>query len=115
MAIHDPSVLGTSEEGVIEGAARPAPSVRGQREIEAALSNRFTIVEQLGTSDNVEQYLARPVGQSDLIQLRVLSESLASDVKDVELFYHEARAAAQLSHENVPRTGNPEQISGLYF
>lgn len=98
-------------------------------ELTQVLSERFEILETIAQSEIHSIYLARDLRHSDfdshsdfdaedgsgLVRLKVLSESSAGDERQVKLFHLEARAAAKLSHENIIKTGEAEQINGIHF
>src|ERR1044072_9529860 len=90
------------------------------RAITLALSSRFTILELLAASEGAATFLAQdnragPAALDHLVKLKVVSEQALQDRKKLELFYIEARAAAKLSHKNIIKAGEPEQIDGFHF
>jgi serine/threonine protein kinase len=98
-----------------------------QQAIAALLSPRFTILELLEASGSDAVFLARDeregesregaesAGGDSLVKLKIIREQSPLDRARIELFYLEARAAAKLSHKNIVRTWEPEQIENLHF
>ncbi len=97
------------------------PTRPSRQEIAALLSPRFVILELLEESGDVAVFLARDerenesTGRDCLVKLKVICEQTPLDRKRIELFYLETRAAAKLSHKNIIRTWEPEQIENLHF
>ncbi|HET9532660.1 MAG TPA: serine/threonine-protein kinase, partial [Blastocatellia bacterium] len=93
----------------------------GGKRVRAALESRFEIVRTVSESDIHCYYLARSLAgaevpvSSDLVRVKVLSRSAASDRRQVELFTVEARAAASLSHKNILKTTEAEELNGVWF
>jgi TonB family protein len=86
--------------------------------VRAALGKRFDIVSRIAEHDAHFVYSARDLSAPDatgLIRLKVLRTTLASDNRQVELFRLEASAAAKLSHKNIPKSGEAEELSGLHY
>src|SRR5215212_140760 len=89
----------------------------------AALSGAFEILEAVAESESHVLYLARDLAhpeaaaqdRSSLVRLKVLSESAARDDRQVNLFQLEARAAARLSHENIIKAREAEELDGVHF
>jgi TonB family protein len=95
----------------------------GSSEIVAALSERYEILKTIAESENHVFYLARDLtisepaaeDRSSLVRLKVLRASAAGDDRQVNLFHLEARAAAKLSHENIIKADEAEEINGIHF
>ncbi|HEX5734505.1 MAG TPA: TonB family protein [Blastocatellia bacterium] len=86
--------------------------------IRAALGKRFDIIDRLTENDTHFVYSARDLGDTDstgCILLKVLRMTLAGDNRQVELFRLEAGAAARLSHKNIPKSTEAEEINGVHF
>lgn len=86
--------------------------------VRAALGKRFDIGSRIAEHDAHFVYSARDLSGPDatgLIRLKVLRTTLASDNRQVELFRLEASAAAKLSHKNIPKSGEAEELSGVHF
>ena len=89
--------------------------------VNAVLRERFQIARELAKTDTHSIYLARdlsrPAGAEDagLIRLKVLSRLLADDNRQVELFGLEAGAAASLSHRNIIKSTQAEEVNGVHF
>ncbi|HWP43905.1 MAG TPA: TonB family protein [Blastocatellia bacterium] len=49
------------------------------------------------------------------VRLKVLSGALAADSRQVSLFQLEAAAAARLSHPNILKTSEAQELNGLHF
>ena len=113
-----------SHPNSLSGAA-PSPQLatpESDEDVSAALRKRFDIVSRLAESDTHFVYSARdlsrpPVGTdaTGLIRLKVLRTSLAGDNRQVELFRLEASAAARLSHGNILKTTEAEELNGIHF
>jgi TonB family protein len=105
--------------------AAPSPQLatpESDADVSAALRKRFDIVSRLAESDTHFVYSARDLsrpavgpGATGLIRLKVLSTSLAGDSRQVELFRLEASAAARLSHANILKTTEAEELNGIHF
>ena len=104
----------------------PALAQQWQRDdtasIHANLTERFEILKLLGTAGNSFCFAARdlatrktPSDQGRLVRLKVLSDDAAVDQVQKELFYLEAAAAASLSHQNIVRTTEAEELGGVHF
>lgn len=108
----------------LSGAA-PSPQLatpESDADVSAALRKRFDIVSRLTESDTHFVYsahdLSRPAvgpGATGLIRLKVLRAALAGDSRQVELFRLEASAAAKLSHANILKTTEAEELNGIHF
>ena len=87
------------------------------------LSERFEILETVIETETHVLYLARDLSRSgpdaqdgsDLVCLKTLSGDAAGDDRQINLFHLEARAAARLSHENIIKTTEAEEVSGIHF
>lgn len=104
----------------------PALAAQLQRDdtasIHANLTERFEILKLLGTTGSSFCFVARDLATrktlSDagrLVRLKVLSDDAAVDEVQKELFYLEAAAAAKLSHQNIARTTEAEELGGIHF
>jgi serine/threonine protein kinase len=104
----------------------PALATQLQRDdtasIHANLTERFEILKFLGTTGSSFCFVARDLATrktlSDagrLVRLKVLSDDAAVDEVQKELFYLEAAAAAKLSHQNIARTTEAEELGGIHF
>jgi serine/threonine protein kinase len=90
--------------------------------IDANLTERFEILKFLGTTGNSFCFVARDLATRNnlsdsgrLVRLKVLSDDAAVDEVQKQLFYLEAAAAAKLSHENIARTTEAEELGGIHF
>ncbi len=69
----------------------------------------------LGTSGNSFCFAALDLATEKPVKLKVLSDDAAVDEVQKELFYLEAAAAAKLSHQNITRTTEAEELGGIHF
>lgn len=86
--------------------------------VRAALGKRFDIRSKIAEHDTHFVYSARDLGDPDAtgpILLKVLSTTLSGDSRQVELFRLEAGAAAKLSHKNIPKSTEAEELNGVHF
>jgi TonB family protein len=104
----------------LSGAA-PSPRLvtpESDADVSTALRERFDIASRLDESDTHIVYSASDLslpGDAGLVRLKVLRASLAGDNRQVELFRHEAGAAARLSHANILKTTEAEELNGIHF
>lgn len=112
----------SDSEGLATAAAfRMKPENRRDlKSIVTALSSRFVISNLLDESDDRLIFLAKDLlapasGPDNLVKLKVIADHPSFDQKKLELFYLETRAAAKLSHKNIIKISEPEQIANLHF
>ena len=86
-----------------------------QPTVQASLTERFDILKFLGTSANSFCFAALDLATGRPVRLKVLSDDAAADGAQKELFYLEAAAAAKLSHQNITRTTEAEELGGIHF
>ncbi|GAB4274157.1 MAG: hypothetical protein Kow0080_22220 [Candidatus Promineifilaceae bacterium] len=65
------------------------------------LNNRYELLEKLGSGGMATVYKARDRALGRLVAVKMLHESLTSDVAFLERFQREAHAAANLAHPNI--------------
>ena len=107
-------------KGSATAFAKETSNLWDLQSISSVLHPRFTLLELLDESDDSAIFLARDErakseGLDLLVKLKVLSEQARLDRKKLELFYLEARAAAKLSHKNIIKTWEAEQVGNLHF
>ncbi|HSE97252.1 MAG TPA: serine/threonine-protein kinase [Blastocatellia bacterium] len=96
----------------------PAPLKRATdiRQVAAAVSSRFDVLELTGAYETCAFYLARDRKNPDLpVLLKVLSTEAASEPGYLELFYLEAEAAARLRHGHIIRSSKATSADGFHF
>lgn len=65
--------------------------------------NGYDIIAEIGHGSNGDVYYAIQTSLRRPVALKIMADHLASDSSYVKQFFHEAQAAAQLSHPNVVR------------
>ena len=110
----------TESKGSATAFAKETPNLWDLQSISSVLYPRFTILDLLDESEDGAIFLAqderaRSEGRDLLVKLKVLSEQARLDRKKLELFYLETRAAAKLSHKNIIKTWEAEQIGNIHF
>lgn len=94
-----------------ERTALPA----GVEQATATLAKWFKALQLRHASTRMLRFTGRG-GSADIeVQLDVLPPAVAGDLKQRELFYLEAFAAAKLAHFNIARASKPQEIDGLHF
>jgi serine/threonine protein kinase len=92
----------------------------GSASFEAAevLSTRFDSLQLMSARWDADFYLAGDPSQgteNGQIALKVFPPNASGDLKRLELFLLEAFTAAKLTHRNILRSSQPEQINGIYY
>jgi hypothetical protein len=93
------------------------------RQVSAAVSERFDVVEHIGVCETAELYLARDIkapaqgspNPEPMVLLRVLRDQMARDPRQIEMFYLEAEAAAGLKHKNIVKASKAISTGGFHF
>ncbi len=75
----------------------------------------YRIMERIGRGGMGTVYKAEQIDLQRIVALKVLSEENSSDREFIELFVHEARAAAKLNHPNVVQVYDVKHQGNLYF
>lgn len=75
----------------------------------------YNIVSLLGRGGMGEVYLAQDANLGRNVALKLLSQALTSDPKQVERFKQEARAASALNHPNISTIFEIGEVDGVYF
>lgn len=68
---------------------------------EQLLNDRYRLIERVGAGGMASVYQAEDKMLGRLVAVKMLHEGLASDALFVEQFWHEAHAAANLTHPNI--------------
>ncbi|MEE2705834.1 MAG: serine/threonine-protein kinase [Planctomycetota bacterium] len=79
------------------------------------LDDRFRIVGRLGQGGMGEVYRADDLKLGQSVALKFLPELLADDPARLELLHNEVRLARQVSHPNVCRVYDIDEIDGHHF
>lgn len=78
--------------------------------------NGFLIESKIGQGGMGVVYKAKQLNLERYVALKVLSEHLANDQEFVERFFKEARAAANLNHQNIVQVYDAgSTIEGIYY
>jgi eukaryotic-like serine/threonine-protein kinase len=75
----------------------------------------YEILGKLGRGTVGTVFKARQISVDRVVALKVLPRSLARDTAFVDLFRHEARAAAKLNHPNIVQVFDAGEDQGYYF
>ena len=87
----------------------------GVEQVTAALSKWFKALQLTHADARALRFTGRG-GSADIkVQLEVLQPALGGDLRQRELFYLEAFAAAKLAHFNIARASKPQEIDGIHF
>jgi serine/threonine-protein kinase len=75
----------------------------------------YRILERLGRGGMGTVYKAEQIDLQRLVALKVISEEHTKDKEFIELFIHEARAAAKLNHPNIVQVYDVKRHGELYY
>ena len=103
------------EEGFLTEAQVKAVQEAEKSALVGKRIGRFQILSSLGSGGMGSVYKAEHLGLDRTVALKVLPDSLASDGEYVERFLLEARAVAQLVHENIVQVYDVGRASGIYY
>lgn len=92
---------------VSEDAA--ATTMQGQR------IGGYRIIERVGRGGMGTVYKAEQIDLQRVVALKVMSEEHTKDKEFIELFIHEARAAAKLNHPNIVQVYDVKRQNNLYY
>lgn len=76
---------------------------------------KYEILDHIATGGMGAVYKARDVELDRVVALKVVRETLAKDEKTLERFRREAKASAQLRHENIVAIYDFGEHNGTYF
>jgi serine/threonine-protein kinase len=101
------------------GDARPSFEVQeplsGDRPLRARIEGRYELVERLGAGAMGVVYRANDVTLNREIAIKLIDPARAQDPTVAEQFRREARALAQLRHDNVVRVYAFGPHDGTFF
>ena len=76
---------------------------------------QFDILEQLGEGGMGAVYKARQLSLDRLVALKIIKPEAADDPNFAERFTREAKALAQLNHQNIVTVHDFGRVDGLYY
>jgi serine/threonine-protein kinase len=95
--------------------------LRAEGEIEEGGEEKFPEIEGYAIEKKIRKggmgtvYMSRQISMDRIVALKVLAPELADDKTYVERFVTEAKAVAQLNHENIVAGIDAGQSKGYYF
>jgi serine/threonine protein kinase/tetratricopeptide (TPR) repeat protein len=75
----------------------------------------YRIIDRLGRGGMGTVYKAEQIDLQRMVALKVISEEHTKDPDFIELFVHEARAAAKLNHPNIVQVYDVKRHSDLHY
>src|ERR1019366_1925444 len=75
----------------------------------------FELIEPIGVGGMAAVIRAHDTQLDRFVALKILPPEMAQDPENIQRFHQEARAAAKLDHENIPRVFYAGVDQGLYF
>lgn len=103
------------EEGYLTEAQIKAVQEAEKSALVGRRIGRFQTLSSLGSGGMGAVYKAEHLGLGRMVALKVLPDSVAGDDEYVERFLREARAVAQLVHENIVQVYDVGRASGIYY
>jgi eukaryotic-like serine/threonine-protein kinase len=79
------------------------------------LDGRYHVVDRIAAGGMGEVYRARDAVLERSVAIKVLHRNLAGDAGFIERFRREARAAANLSHQNIVAVHDWGSVDGIYY
>src|SRR4051794_3652783 len=79
------------------------------------LLGQYRILEQIGRGGMGRVYKAEHRTMRRIVALKVLASELLQTERAVDLFLHEVRAGAQLSHPNIVTAFDANEAGGRYY
>jgi len=95
--------------------SRPTDEQAAVEQARATLSKWFDDLDLKHADARALRFTARGGRAGIQVQLLVLQPAMANDLRQRELFYLEAMAAAKLAHFNIARTSRAQELDGLHF
>lgn len=97
------SLLASHNEDFLEGNVRlkVLELIRGGLLPGDMISDRYKIVEMIGSGGMGDVYLAEDTTMKRNVAVKVLAEKFSQDRKQVKSFENEARTVSQLNHQNI--------------
>jgi len=77
------------------------------------LGNRYLILEELGSGGMGKVYKALDKEVNEIVALKIIRPEIASDEESVERFKNEMKIARKITHKNVCRIYQFEEIEGI--
>ncbi|MCM2267646.1 MAG: serine/threonine protein kinase [Elusimicrobiales bacterium] len=85
------------------------------QELQGTVFAGCTILGKIGQGGMGTVYKARHDALDKLVCVKLLSQELAKEPRNIEFFLREARSAAKLEHPNIVHVYNFGQENGVYF
>ena len=79
------------------------------------LDGRYHVIDRIAAGGMGEVYRARDAVLERTVAIKVLHRSLAGDAGFIERFRREARAAANLNHQNIVAVHDWGSVDGIYY
>ena len=79
------------------------------------LDGRYHVIDRIAAGGMGEVYRARDAVLERPVAIKVLHRSLAGDAGFIERFRREARAAANLNHQNIVAVHDWGSVDGIYY
>lgn len=79
------------------------------------ISDRYEILDKIGTGGMADVYKARCHRLNRLVAIKILKQEYSEDKKFVDKFRAEAQSAAGLSHPNIVNVYDVGEDDGLYY
>src|SRR5262249_36752641 len=106
---------GTAPRGPRSESRKDSGPVAGRFVPGTLLAQRFRIVGLVGKGGMGEVYRADDLKLGQTIALKFLPEDLQHDADRLARFYNEVRVARQITHPNVCRVHDVDELDGLHF
>ena len=75
----------------------------------------YKLIERVGRGGMGTVYKAEQIDLQRIVALKIISEEHLKNPEFIELFVHEARAAAKLNHPNIVQVYDVKKTNELYF
>jgi serine/threonine protein kinase len=100
---------------ILTGTGVPMGEITSEAEVKLALSNRFTIIEEIGRGGMATVYKATQNNLNRLVALKVIHKNLIHYKEFLERFHREAQLSASLNHHNIVTIYDEGAENGIHY